>query len=148
MWTLENQPRYDRSKLRYPSDVTDEEWALTGPLIPPAKKGGNKRTVDVRAVINGVMYILSTGCQWPALPKDPRRAAQTLDRRTNHRLAHAMSAPGQGLGVPEPHKPHLSALGVYSPHASKAMSRRQMTPDRLLAMSQSQERSDGRPRMP
>ena len=70
MWTLENRPRYDRSKLRYPSDVTDEEWALIGPLISPAKKGGNKRTVDVRAVINGVMYILSTGCQWAALPKD------------------------------------------------------------------------------
>ena len=46
MWTLENRPRYDRSKLRYPSDVTDEEWGLIGPLIPPAKRGGNKRTVN------------------------------------------------------------------------------------------------------
>jgi hypothetical protein len=59
MWTLENRPRYDRSKLRCPSDLTDEEWALIGPLIPPAKRGGNKRTVDVRAVANGVMYICS-----------------------------------------------------------------------------------------
>jgi transposase len=39
-------------------------------LIPPAKRGGNKRTVNVRAVVNGVMYVLSTGCQWAALPKD------------------------------------------------------------------------------
>jgi transposase len=39
-------------------------------LIPPAKSGGNKRTVDVREVMNGVMYVLSTGCQWRALPKD------------------------------------------------------------------------------
>src|SRR4051794_37189805 len=70
MWTQENRPRYDRSRLRYPSDMTDEEWAVIAPLIPPAKKGGNKRTVDVRAVVNGVMYILSTGCQWAALPKD------------------------------------------------------------------------------
>ena len=38
MWTNENRGRYDRSKLRYPSDLTDEEWALIGPLIPPAKK--------------------------------------------------------------------------------------------------------------
>jgi hypothetical protein len=53
MWTLENRPPYDRSTLRYPSDLTDEEWALIGPMIPPAKKGGNKRTVDVRAVVNG-----------------------------------------------------------------------------------------------
>ena len=70
MWTSENRARYDRSGLRYPSDVTDAEWALIAPLIPPAKRGGNKRTVDVRAVVNGVMYLLSTGCQWAALPKD------------------------------------------------------------------------------
>ena len=35
MWTAENRPRYNRDKLRYPSDLTDEEWALVGPLIPP-----------------------------------------------------------------------------------------------------------------
>jgi hypothetical protein len=66
MWTPENRPKYDRGKLRYPSDVTDEEWALIGPLIPPAKRGGNKRTIDERAVLNGVMSILSTGCRWQA----------------------------------------------------------------------------------
>ena len=41
MWTDENRGRYDRSKLRYPSDLTDEEWSIIGPLIPPAKRGGN-----------------------------------------------------------------------------------------------------------
>jgi transposase len=50
MWTKENRGRYDRSRLRYPSDLTDEEWALVEPLIAPAKRGGNKRTVDVREV--------------------------------------------------------------------------------------------------
>ena len=70
MWTKENRARYDRSKLRYPSDLTEEEWAVIGPLIPPAKGGGNKRTVNEREVVNGLMYILSTGCQWAALPKD------------------------------------------------------------------------------
>ena len=70
MWTNENRGRYDRSKLRYPSDLTDEEWAVIAPLVPPAKRGGNKRTVDVREVVNGLMYILGTGCQWAALPKD------------------------------------------------------------------------------
>lgn len=73
MWTVENRARYDRSKLRYPSDLTDAEWALVEPLIPPAKRGGNKRTVDLREVVNGLMYILSTGCQWAALPKDLAR---------------------------------------------------------------------------
>ena len=70
MWTSKNRRRYDRSRLRYPSDVTDEEWALVEPLIPPAKRGGNRRHVVVREVINGLMYILSTGCQWRAIPKD------------------------------------------------------------------------------
>ena len=70
MWTMKNRGRYDRSKLRYPSDLSDEEWALTGPLIPPAKRGGNRRTVNVREVVNGLMYVLSTGCQWRAIPKD------------------------------------------------------------------------------
>jgi transposase len=70
MWTPQNRKRYDRSRLRYPSDLMDEEWAHVAPLIPPAKPGGNKRTVDVREVMNGVMYVLSTGCQWRALPKD------------------------------------------------------------------------------
>jgi transposase len=70
MWTTENRGRYDRGKLRYPSDLTDEEWAFIGPLIPPAKRGGNKRTVNEGEIVNGVMYILSTGCQWASLPKD------------------------------------------------------------------------------
>jgi len=59
MWTKENRGRYDRSRLRYPSDLTDEEWALVEPLIASAKRGGNKRTVDVREVVNGLMYVLS-----------------------------------------------------------------------------------------
>ena len=70
MWTTENRPRYNRDKLRYPSDLTDDEWGHVGPLIPPAKRGGGKRRVDIRAVVNGVMYVLSTGCQWRYLPKD------------------------------------------------------------------------------
>jgi transposase len=70
MWTVENRARYDRSRLRYPSDLTDDEWALVGPQIPRAKRGGNKRSVDERAVMNGLMYMLSTGCQWRAIPKD------------------------------------------------------------------------------
>jgi len=70
MWTAENRPRYNRDNLRYPSDLTDAEWALIEPLIAPGKRGGGKRRVNIRAVVNGVMYILSTGCQWRYLPKD------------------------------------------------------------------------------
>jgi transposase len=70
MWTVDHRRTADRKGLRYPSDLTDAEWALVAPLIPPAKHGGRKRSVDVREVLNGIFYVLSTGCQWPALPKD------------------------------------------------------------------------------
>lgn len=97
MWTNENRGRYDRSKLRYPSDLTDGEWALIAPLIPPAKPGGNKRTVNEREIVNGVMYILSTGCQWAALPRDlpPRSTVNDYFRRWDYdgtldRIHHAL----------------------------------------------------------
>ena len=70
MWTVENRREYERKGLRYPSDLTDAEWALAAPLIPPAKRGGRRRSVEVREVLNGIFYVLSTGCQWRALPKD------------------------------------------------------------------------------
>lgn len=70
MWTLESRTRHDRSKLRYPSDLTDAEWSLVGPLIRPAKRGGRKRERDERELVNGIMYVLSTGCQWRYIPKD------------------------------------------------------------------------------
>jgi transposase len=70
MWTEKNRPKYNRDNLRYPSDVTDEEWALVEPHIPSEKRGGRHREVDMRAVFNGVMYVLSTGCQWRYIPKD------------------------------------------------------------------------------
>jgi transposase len=97
MWTPVNRGRYDRSTLRYAGDVADPEWALIGPLIPSAKPGGGKRTVDVRAVVNGLLSVLSTGCQWAALPKDlpPRSTINDYFRRwdedgTLARLHHAL----------------------------------------------------------
>ena len=70
MWQPEHRRAAQRKGLRYPSDMTDEEWALASPLIGAAKRGGRKRTVDVREVLNAIFYILWTGCQWKALPGD------------------------------------------------------------------------------
>src|SRR5688572_23679059 len=70
MWAVENRGRYNRDQLRYPSDVTEEEWAEVATLIPPARRGGRKRRVNIREVFNGLLYVLSTGCQWRAIPKD------------------------------------------------------------------------------
>lgn len=70
MWTDETRSRHDRGHLRYPSDLTDAEWDLLQPMVPAAKRGGRPRTVDMREVLNGILYILSTGCQWRQIPKD------------------------------------------------------------------------------
>ncbi|MGA2843745.1 MAG: IS5 family transposase [Steroidobacteraceae bacterium] len=70
MWKPEHRQAAGRHGLRYPSDLTDAEWALVEPMIPPAKHGGRPRNVNVREVLNAICYVLSTGCQWQALPKD------------------------------------------------------------------------------
>jgi transposase len=70
MWSEADRAKYDRRHLRYPSDLTDAEWALIERHIPPAKRGGRRRAVDVREVLQGVLYVLETGCQWRHLPKD------------------------------------------------------------------------------
>ena len=86
MWTTENRPRYDRDKLRYPSDLTDEEWSLVEPLIPPAKRGGRKREVVVRGSGERAMYVLSTSWQWRYIPKDlpPRSTVHDYPTRWNY----------------------------------------------------------------
>jgi transposase len=59
-----------RALPRYPSDLSDQEWALLEPLLPSAKPGGHPRTTDLREVLNALFYLDRTGCQWRALPKD------------------------------------------------------------------------------
>jgi putative transposase len=54
----------------YRSNLTFQQFKIIEPLIPPAKQGGRPRTVDIFAIINGIIYKLKTGCQWEMLPKD------------------------------------------------------------------------------
>jgi transposase len=70
MWKPEHRRAADRRGLRYPSDLNDAEWAMLEPMIPPARRGGRPRDVNVREVLNAIFYVLWTGCQWQALPKD------------------------------------------------------------------------------
>ena len=62
--------QYALADLALPSDLTDAEWVIVEPMIPPARHGGRNRSVNVREVLNGIFYVLWTGCQWKALPKD------------------------------------------------------------------------------
>src|SRR5262247_3943904 len=62
-----------RQRKKYPSDLTDEQWAIVGPMIPPAKQntqGGRPRKVDMREVLNTLFYLNRSGCQWDMLPHD------------------------------------------------------------------------------
>jgi transposase len=64
MWSQENHPKYNRDKLQYPSDITDEECSFIEHLSPPAKHRGPQRSVNIREIVNGLMYILGTGRHW------------------------------------------------------------------------------------
>jgi len=69
-WTEITRKQYRREGLRYASDVTDEEWSLIAPFMPEPNRIGRPRTTDLRAVVEALLYIAATGCQWRQLPKD------------------------------------------------------------------------------
>lgn len=70
VWTETTRAKYRRDKLRYSSDMTDEEWRVVEPLLPTASRLGRPRKVSLRSVVNGMLYIATTGCQWRMIPKD------------------------------------------------------------------------------
>jgi transposase len=70
MWTETTQRQYRREGLRYASDVTDEEWLEIEALLPSPKKLGRPRTTEMREVVNALLYLLTTGCQWRLLPRE------------------------------------------------------------------------------
>ena len=69
-WNYTARIEHRRDAVRYPSDLRDREWALIAPLLPPAKRGGRPRTPDLRSVVDAIVYVASSGCQWRMLPKD------------------------------------------------------------------------------
>ncbi len=58
------------ARLSYPTDLTDDEWRVLEPLIPPAKPGGRPRSVDLREILNALRYVFRAGCAWRLLPHD------------------------------------------------------------------------------
>jgi putative transposase len=69
-WTKTTRKQYRRDGLRYASDRTNHEWELVTPFLPKPRRIGRPREVDLRVVLNAILYVLATGCQWRALPKD------------------------------------------------------------------------------
>jgi transposase len=75
---------YRREGGRFPSDLTDREWARLEPLIPAAEPGGRPRKTDMRAAMNAILYLLRTGCPWRYLPRDgfpPRSTVYNIFRK-------------------------------------------------------------------
>jgi transposase len=125
MWKPEHRLAADRRGLRYPSDLTDAEWALVAPLIPPAKRGGRKRTIDVREVLNAIFYVLATGCQWKALPKDlpPKSTAHSYFMlwdwsRTLERIHEALYVAAREAAGKEP-SPSVAIIDSQSGKAAQ-----------------------------
>jgi putative transposase len=83
MWTDSARRQYQRLERRYASDLTDEEFAVIEPMLPPARWGGRRRTTALREVLNAILYLLRTGCQWRMLPKGfpPRSTVYGYFRR-------------------------------------------------------------------
>ncbi|HJQ23898.1 MAG TPA: IS5 family transposase [Blastocatellia bacterium] len=77
-WTETTRGQYQRKGLRFASDMTDAEWALIARRLPARRRLGRPRTTDLRRVVEAILYVLTTGCQWRALPGDfpPRSTVQ------------------------------------------------------------------------
>jgi transposase len=69
-WTDAARRDHARRTTRYATDLKDEEWVLIDPFMPPRRRIGRPREVDLREVVNAILYLVSTGCQWRLLPKD------------------------------------------------------------------------------
>ncbi len=101
MWTEITRPKYEREGLRYASDLTDGEWELIEPFVPPTKVVGRPRTTELRDVVDAILYLLRAGCPWRLLPRDfpPRSTVQryfyawrddAIWQRINHHLLMAV----------------------------------------------------------
>src|SRR3981081_1505089 len=70
MWTEITRRKYERAGERYASDLTDAEWAVMQPHMPAVKRWGRPRETELRSVLDAILYIARTGCQWRMLPKE------------------------------------------------------------------------------
>src|SRR5258708_15623319 len=69
MWTEITRPQYERKGLRYSSDVTDAEWLVISAHLPPRKRFGRPPKTALRSIVDALLYMARTGCQWRLLPR-------------------------------------------------------------------------------
>ena len=116
MWTEITRPKYDRTGLRYASDLTDAEWRVIEPHMPPPKALGRPRTTDLRELVNAILYVLRSGCPWRLLPKDfpPRSTVQPRAMRpTSPPRPKGISSLSDRTGrTPSPHSSFPTCSGA------------------------------------
>src|SRR5260370_40192423 len=111
----------DRTPMKpYASDLSDAEWAILEPLIPPAKPGGRPRSVNMRQILNGIFYVLRSGCAWRLLPHDYPAWSTVYDYFRKWR--------NEGVG---------ERLGVSLRQALRLQAERKATPSAAIIDSQS-----------
>ena len=98
----------------YPTDLTDEQWEILEPLLPPAKSGGRPRTVELRLVLNTIFYLTKAGCQWAMLPKDLAK------RSTAHDYLSAWTADGTWQNILDALRRQVRVAAGREPEPSKA----------------------------
>jgi putative transposase len=70
MWTPTTRRRHSCDHLRYGSDLTDQDWDILAPVMPPPARSGRPRRWEMRAIMNAIFYVVRTGCAWSLLPRD------------------------------------------------------------------------------
>lgn len=98
----------------YPTDVTDDQWAVLEPLLPAAKPGGRPRTVNLRLVVNTIFYLNKTGCQWDMLPQDLAK------RSTANGYFNAWKADGTWQAILDALRRHVRVAAGHEPQPQKA----------------------------
>ncbi len=98
----------------YPTDLTDEQWAVIEPLLPPSKPGGRPRTVCMRLVLNTIFYLVKAGCQWAMLPKDLAK------RSTANDYLNAWKADGTWQAILDALRQQVRVAAGRDPNPSKA----------------------------
>ena len=78
VWTVITRCEHTRRYARYPSDLTDNEWGVVVPFVPPGRGGGRPRTTDMREVLNAILYLAEGGIAWRMLDRVPRSGVRAL----------------------------------------------------------------------
>src|SRR4051794_27557813 len=122
-WTASARRRYARPAARYATDLTDAEFALLAPPLPAPSRLGRPREVDLREVLDAILYLLRTGCPWRLLPKEfppkstvfgkRRQPARRMARRQRLRITGSSSTRRSGSAKPAPRgqRRHLVLAG-------------------------------------